>query len=168
MKEMTVVSIGSDATPDSIEIVIAADHFTDNDLIAAIREAMVEFIQSDEGMAYIADSGDYCPIFEGITCIPERISLKHGWLYRKTIDLDTIVTVDMDINALPDDTEVIGVDPDGEIIRWSVEQMVPYGAGERLDELREDDLVDFADIELERLVRRYPDKMKKIVDTSPD
>jgi len=166
MKEMTIVSIGNDAEACSVDVVLAANHFTDIDLIMAIREATAEFVQTEDGMKYAALTGDFCALFEIISCIPERISLKHGWAYWKTVSDDSVVTVDMDLSMLPDNNEILGIGADGNLIVWDSEESVPCVSDETLESfLGDDGLANLSDIEIDRLMRRYPNVLKPFVET---
>jgi len=166
MKEMTLVSIDDDAETYSVDVVLAANHFTDIDLIMAIREATAEFVQTEDGMKYTALCGGVCDICDIVTCIPERISLKHGWLYWKTVNDGDIVTVDTTVTVLPDDNEILDLGSDGKLVVWDEEESVPYVSDETLESfLGDDGLVNLSDIEVDRLMRRYPTLLKKFVKT---
>lgn len=166
MKEMTIVTIGNDAEACSVDVVLAANHFTDIDLIMAIREATAEFVQTEDGMKYAALTGDFCTLFDIISSIPERISLKHGWAYWKTVSDDSVVTVDMDLSMLPDNNEILGIESTGNLIVWDSEESVPCVSDDTLESfLGDDGLANLSDIEVDRLMRRYPATMKKFVET---
>ena len=166
MKEMIIVTIGNDAEACSVDVVLAANHFTDIDLIMAIREATAEFVQTEEGMKYVAMTGGFSTIFEVIDQIPDRISLKHGWAYWKTVSDDSVVTVDMDLSMLPDNNEILGIESTGNLIVWDSEECAPCVSDETLESfLGDDGLANLSDIEIDRLMRRYPATMKKFVET---
>ena len=166
MKKMTIVTIGDDVEACSVDVVLAANHFTDIDLIMAIREATAEFVQTEEGMKYVAMTGGFSTIFEVIDQIPDRISLKHGWAYWKTVSDDSVVTVDMDLSMLPDNNEILGIESTGNLIVWDGEESVPCVSDETLESfLGDDGLANLSDIEIDRLMRRYPATMKKFVET---
>ena len=166
MKEMIIVTIGNDAEACSVDVVLAANHFTDIDLIMAIREATAEFVQTEDGMKYAALTGDFCTLFDIISSIPERISLKYGWAYWKTVSDDSVVTVDMDLSMLPDNNEILGIESTGNLIVWDSEECAPCVSDETLESfLGDDGLANLSDIEIDRLMRRYPATMKKFVET---
>jgi len=160
VKKMTLVSIGFDGEPVSIDTVLAADHLTGDDLIIAIREAMIEFVQTEDGAECVALVGDLCPVFEALSYIPERISLKHGWLHYETVDHDTVVAIDPEISVMPDDNEILGLEPDGKIVLWDMDAAAPCVSDTLEAFLREDG--ELTDVEVDRLMRRYPARWKRI------
>lgn len=164
MKKMTIVTIGDDVEACSVDVVLTANHFTDIDLIMAIREATAEFVQTEEGMKYVAMTGGFSTIFEVIDQIPDRISLKHGWAYWETVDPGSVVTVDMDISMLPDDSEILGIASNGNLIVWDSEECAPCVSDETLESFVGDDgLANLSDIEVDRLMRRYPTSMENML-----
>ena len=67
---------------------------------------------------------------------------------------------------MPDDNEILDLGSDGKLVVWDEEESVPYVSDETLESfLGDDGLVNLSDIEVDRLMRRYPTLLKKFVKT---